>query len=94
MLERFMYWKPTEVTRPWLPRFFRGGDEWHNASVAVVLPFLGCFIFFYEKDFNRDGEEHVHGQFGGQWEGQIVEDCDECCLFVGICTVQMMPRPL
>lgn len=87
-MQRFMYWAPWGVTRPWLPRIFRGGDEWHNASIAIVLPFLGCFIFFYEKDFSRDGEEHVHGHFGGKWEGRIVKECDECLAFVGLVMVE------
>jgi hypothetical protein len=45
---RFMWWPPWGVTRPWLPRVSsRGGDEWCNDSVTLILPFLGAFIFFW-----------------------------------------------
>lgn len=57
-MKRFMYWWPWGVTRPWLPRVFRGSDEWHNKSVAIVLPLLGCIIFFWEHKFSRYGLPH------------------------------------
>jgi sterol desaturase/sphingolipid hydroxylase (fatty acid hydroxylase superfamily) len=47
---RFMWWAPWGVTRPWLPRVFRGSNEWCSRSVAVVLPFLGAFIWFWEPE--------------------------------------------
>lgn len=79
---RFMWWAPWKVTRPWLPRVFRGGDEWHNASIAVVIPPLGCFIWFYEPGFSRDGEEHVYALGADGSEGRIVEGCATCSEFV------------
>ena len=46
---RFMWWPPQGLTRPWQPRVFRGTDEWCSPSVAVVVPFLGAFIWFWER---------------------------------------------
>jgi hypothetical protein len=43
---RFMWWFPWGVTRPWLPRVFKGGDEWCNDSVGFVVPPLGALIVF------------------------------------------------
>ena len=43
---RFMYWPPWTVSDPWMPRMKRGGDEWCNPSVQVILPFAGAFIWF------------------------------------------------
>lgn len=78
-MSRFMYWAPWTVTRPWLPRVGRGCDEWHNKSVLLILPFLGAFIFFWERDFNRDGEEHLYAWcLSCGWEGAYHIDCDIC----------------
>lgn len=44
---RFMWWYPWTVTRPWLPKIWRGGDEWCNDSACVKVPFLGAFILFW-----------------------------------------------
>ena len=44
---RWQWWYPWGVTRPWLPRAFRGGDEWCNDSVALVLPPLGGICVFW-----------------------------------------------
>jgi hypothetical protein len=52
---RFMWWAPWSVTRPWLPRFSaRGGDEFCNDSVTLILPFLGAFIVFWQPGPLRD----------------------------------------
>lgn len=64
-MERFVYWAPRKVTQPWKPRVFRGGDEWHNASVAVILPFVGGFIFFWERKFSVEGEDHFERMVPG-----------------------------
>jgi hypothetical protein len=73
-----MWWAPWRTTRPWLPRFFRGTDEWHNRSVAVVVPFLGTFILFVGP-FDRSGDEHLNAWSSvGGWEGRNVEDCPVC----------------
>lgn len=88
ILGRFMWWAPWHVTEPWKPRYFHGGDEWHNPSHAVVLPFLGCFIWFYGKGFNRDGEAHLYyirrtrsGHIA-ESEGVIHPHCPECREFL------------
>lgn len=44
--ERVMWWKPWRVTDWWKPQVFRGTDEYFRATVGVVIPPLGCFIFF------------------------------------------------
>jgi hypothetical protein len=41
-----MWWKPWRVTDWWKPRAFRGTDEYLRSTVGVVVPPLGCFIFF------------------------------------------------
>lgn len=82
-MERFMYWPPYGVTQPWKPRMIRGGDEWHNKSTGIILPFIGGFIFFWERDFSREGEEHLHSCTREKWGyveyfGRIVPDCEIC----------------
>lgn len=77
-MKRFMYWKPWGVTRPWMPSLFRGCDEWHNKSVALKLPMLGCLIFFWDRGFNRDGEEHLWYQGPDGREGYFDPTCDIC----------------
>lgn len=44
--QRFWWWYPWHLTRPWLPRVFLGGDEWCNVPLCVVIPPFGCFLFF------------------------------------------------
>lgn len=74
----FTYWPPWSVTRPWLPRAFRGGDEWHNPSWALILPFLGAFIWF-RLDWPRvDGGQHLYARFMGAWEGVDQPGCLVC----------------
>jgi hypothetical protein len=45
-LRRFWWWYPWGLTRWWLPRVFLGGDEWCNVPLCIVVPPLGCFLFF------------------------------------------------
>ena len=76
---RFLWWSPRLVTQPWRPRVFRGCDEWHNPSWAIVLPFLGCFIVFVGREFGRPvGGEHLWAFVDGGWEGEFVDDCAIC----------------
>jgi hypothetical protein len=78
MKNRFLYWRPRGVTKPWLPRVFGGVDEHHNRSIAVIVPFLGCLIYFWERDFTRDGPEHLSGCSNGIWEGDFHPGCPIC----------------
>ncbi len=39
----FGWWPPTQLTRPWLPRVWRGDDEYGNPAVSIVIPPLGAF---------------------------------------------------
>lgn len=45
--DRWQWWSPSDTTDWWLPRVFRGGDEFGNPSVGFVAPPLGCFVIFY-----------------------------------------------
>lgn len=53
-LKRFVRWKHSEITRPWMPRIFRGGDEFCNPSLAFVVPPFGCFIVFYGRTLKTE----------------------------------------
>lgn len=44
---RFWWWFPWNVTYPWLPRIWKGGDEWCNEPLCFTIPPLGCFLFFW-----------------------------------------------
>jgi hypothetical protein len=44
---RWQWWLPWGVTRPWLPRWFYGADEWCNPSVCLVIPPFGCLVIFW-----------------------------------------------
>ncbi len=48
LFKRLMWWSPTQLTRWWLPRVFRGTDEYCNPSIAAVIPPLGAFIVFWK----------------------------------------------
>lgn len=74
-----MYWKPWTLTRPFWFGGGRGCDEHHNKSHFVILPLLGGFVFFWDRDFNRDGPEHIYAwdKFDG-WEGTYHIDCEIC----------------
>ncbi len=39
--------------RPWRLQAGKGSDEWDNKSVYIMLPLLGEFVFFYEKNVDR-----------------------------------------
>jgi hypothetical protein len=51
--DRWQYWAPWGVTRPWLPHVFRGGDEWCNDSICLVIPLLGCLVIFWRPGKQR-----------------------------------------
>lgn len=38
---RWQWWFPWGVTRWWLPRAFKGGDEWCQVPACFVIPPLG-----------------------------------------------------
>ena len=46
---RLMWWAPWGLTSPFMPRVWRGGDEYDNPSICLTLPCLGAFIFFYSR---------------------------------------------
>lgn len=48
---RFTYSGP--YLDEWRPILGRGGDEWCNPSVYVVVPFLGTFNVFYSRTLDR-----------------------------------------
>lgn len=80
---RFMWWFPWSVTRPWLPRVFRGGDEWCNDSLGFVLPPAGALIVFWRPGRLRtmpcpdewevmDNEQRAdYAPCGYLWAGRI-----------------------
>lgn len=49
MKGRLGWWAPWRVTDPWLPRVWRGSDEYHNPAVSVVVPFLGAFHYWFTR---------------------------------------------
>ncbi len=55
-LDRFQYWPPWGCTFWYRPSFFRGSDEFCNASIGIGLALLGTFIFFkpWGKRRNHD----------------------------------------
>lgn len=55
MMWRYGWWSPWSVYRPWLPRMWRGTDEWHNPALSVVVPFCGAFHVWF-SDY-RDGSD-------------------------------------
>lgn len=79
--ERHWYWAPWNTTRwgfRW-PLIERGGDEWHNDSWIISIPFLGSIVWFPAPSFNgRWGEEHVYAAGPEGYEGRIVEGCEGC----------------
>lgn len=45
--DRWQYHPPWSVTRPWLPRVFRGSDEYCNDSIGVIGPLVGMLVVFW-----------------------------------------------
>lgn len=45
-LPRFWWWYPWGITRWWLPKIWRGGDEWCNTPLCFTVPPFGTFLFF------------------------------------------------
>lgn len=81
-----MYWGPSNLTEPRKFHLDKGGDEWHNYSVMVGVPFLGMLIFFYERKFNRDGEPHVYAFCTPEgFVGAFHKECEDCVEFVITC---------
>lgn len=42
---RFWYWPFWQLTRPWLPRAWRGGDEYDRVTYSLYIPLLGAFHY-------------------------------------------------
>lgn len=50
--DRWWYWKPWKVTRPWLPGvklYPEGGDEFCNPTVLIKFPLMGAIIVRYKR---------------------------------------------
>lgn len=45
--QRLWWWPPWGVTDWWLPRMWRGNDEWCNLPLCINIPPLGAFITFW-----------------------------------------------
>lgn len=83
---RWQYWYPWGVTRPWKPRAFRGGNEWCDDSLALILPFLGGLCVFWRPGpmrtlpcpedwaFMSDDDHADYAPCGYYWNGRINED--------------------
>ncbi len=54
----------------------RGCDEYHNKSIYLIVPLLGEFCVFYERDLNDT--IHLYGMIGDEPQGPIFPDCDIC----------------
>jgi hypothetical protein len=74
-----MWWTPWTITDPWRPRVFRGCDEWHNKSWALIVPPLGGFVFFRMRYARDHVSEHLNLWTRNEgWEGLYVVGCDIC----------------
>lgn len=73
------WYSPWSVTRPWLPRFITGCDEWHNLSAGVNIPFMGMVLLFRMRFRCTEGYEHLHMWTAENgWEGLEVLGCTVC----------------
>lgn len=76
---RARYCQPWYLTRPWIPRAFRGCDEFHNPSWSLIFPFALGGVDVWRMRYPRTpGAEHLHGRFMGVWEGLDVQGCPIC----------------
>lgn len=73
------FWKLTRWGFLW-PLWGRGCDEWHCKSIYLTIPLVGWFVIFYERDFNRRGEEHLHAYGPEGFEGvdHTFDGCEIC----------------
>lgn len=46
--ERFWWWAPWGTTQCWMPKIYRGGDEWCNVPICYKIPFLGTFVVYWK----------------------------------------------
>lgn len=57
----------------------RGGDEWGNKSLCLVIPFVAQFVYFQRKGFDRSGwwfsgsrnEQLMYYSPDGKWSAEI-----------------------
>lgn len=81
-----MWCWPWDLTRPWLPRWIRGTDEWHNASGGIIIPFVGAVIVYRMRYRRDDPAQHIWAvqrvELGVgralRWEGLRVRECAFC----------------
>lgn len=45
---RVWWWFPWRITRWWLPKIWRGGDEWCNVPLCFTVPPLGVLLIFHQ----------------------------------------------
>lgn len=43
---RWQWWAPWGVTDWWRPRAFKGGNEWCEVPLCLVVPPLGCLVVY------------------------------------------------
>lgn len=81
----FFYCAPWHLTRWWWFKVGRGGDEYHNPSVFVILPFLGQFVFFWRAD--RSGPPHDIMATDTEFTGFLDPDCEVCMTLIGTMSI-------
>lgn len=48
-LRRVWWWYPWGLTRWWVPKVWKGGDEWCNVPLCFTVPPLGCLLVFWRR---------------------------------------------
>lgn len=57
-------------------------DEYHNRTFYFMIPLVGFFTFWYEREINTS-VLHLYGSCGGVMEGFIDPDCGMCAEVLG-----------
>ena len=74
---KFGWWAPWTLTRPWLPRVWRGSDQWHNPAVSAVLPLLGAVHVWFATWQDDTDRHHTLAPV------MDVPDCPVCITMAG-----------
>ena len=93
---RFMWWYPWSVTDWWKPRAFRGGDEWCNDSIGLIIPPFGAAVLFWRPGKLRampcseewgamDGEQRADYAPCGYYHGGRIRKGGHLHWETGIC---------
>lgn len=48
-LRRVWWWAPWGVTKWWVPKVWKGGDEWCNVPLCFTVPPFGCLLVFWRR---------------------------------------------